>query len=276
MGERVDEAVAVVESGRAWPFPAVGRRPTRELSLSEIDRHDLNEDRLDQQVERPNTVGPVTRLEDHRPRPAAGRSDEEMARLRRAILSNDERCLRHTGGRQSGGRALLGTLKTAGRDRGSWRLEWPLCDLDDGPARWARGGRVMRRARGRKRPAPGSRRGSRRGSSGMVHGQRGGVYQKQSGGCNTPTFRFPPSLLGFFVINRLPGTAPAERERTGATPLFSPLARLDEWGGTTSCTTPCPTRPPSPSGVAPVRNHPGWKAKTPANGRAQTRRRAAR
>ena len=58
----------------------------------------------------------------------------------------------------------------------------------------------------------------------------GGVYQKQSGGCNTPTFQFPPSLLGFFVINRLPRTAPAERERTGATPLFSPLARLGVGG----------------------------------------------
>ena len=53
----------------------------------------------------------------------------------------------------------------------------------------------------------------------------GGVYQKQSGGCHTRPFQFLPSLLGFFVINRLPRTAPAERERTGATPPLLPLAR---------------------------------------------------
>ena len=49
----------------------------------------------------------------------------------------------------------------------------------------------------------------------------GGVYQKQSGGCNTPPFRLPPSLLGFVVINRLPRTAPAVRGKTGATPVPS-------------------------------------------------------
>ena len=53
----------------------------------------------------------------------------------------------------------------------------------------------------------------------------GGVYQKQSGECNTPPFQFPPSLLGFFVISRLPRTAPAERDKTGATPPYLPLAR---------------------------------------------------
>ena len=102
VGERVDEAVAAVESGRACPFPAVGKRPTPDLVLSEIDRRDLNEERLDQHVERPSTVGPVTRL-------------------RQAVPSNDERLFATYGGRQSGGRVLLGTRKTAGRDRGPWR-----------------------------------------------------------------------------------------------------------------------------------------------------------
>ena len=58
----------------------------------------------------------------------------------------------------------------------------------------------------------------------------GGVYQKQRGGCPTPLGVFSLSLFGFFVLDRTPRTAPAERERTGATPPFSPLARFGEGG----------------------------------------------
>ena len=53
----------------------------------------------------------------------------------------------------------------------------------------------------------------------------GGVYQKQSGGCHMPPVVFPLSLFVFLVLDRTTRTAPAERERTGATPPFSPLAR---------------------------------------------------
>lgn len=48
----------------------------------------------------------------------------------------------------------------------------------------------------------------------------GGVYQKQRGGCHTPPVAFALSLFGFFVLDRTTRTAPAERERTGATPPF--------------------------------------------------------
>ena len=36
-GERVGEAVPVVESGRVPPVPEVGERPARDLGLGEID-----------------------------------------------------------------------------------------------------------------------------------------------------------------------------------------------------------------------------------------------
>ena len=54
----------------------------------------------------------------------------------------------------------------------------------------------------------------------MGHGQRGG--------CTTPPFMVSPSLFVFVVLARRSRTAPAERDKTGATPLFLPLARL--WG----------------------------------------------
>ena len=53
----------------------------------------------------------------------------------------------------------------------------------------------------------------------------GGVYQKQSGGCPTAPVAFSLARFGFFVLDRTTRTAPAERERTGATPPFLPLAR---------------------------------------------------
>ena len=62
----------------------------------------------------------------------------------------------------------------------------------------------------------------------------GGVYQNRSGGCPTPPIVFSPSLFGFFVLDRTTRTAPAERERTGATPPLSPLARHGQVGGSRS------------------------------------------
>ena len=58
----------------------------------------------------------------------------------------------------------------------------------------------------------------------------GGVYQKQRGGCPTPPVVFSLSLFGFFVLARRCRTAPAERESTGATPPFLPLARHGDGG----------------------------------------------
>ena len=48
----------------------------------------------------------------------------------------------------------------------------------------------------------------------------GGVYQKQRGGCHTPPVMCALSLFVFFLLDRPTRTAPAERERTGATPHF--------------------------------------------------------
>ena len=55
---------------------------------------------------------------------------------------------------------------------------------------------------------------------------QGGVYQKQRGGCTTPPVHFSPSLFVFFVLERLSRSAPAETDKTGATPHFLPLARI--------------------------------------------------
>ena len=48
----------------------------------------------------------------------------------------------------------------------------------------------------------------------------GGVSGKQWWGCQATPLPFPLSLFGFFVLDRTTRTAPAERERTGATPPF--------------------------------------------------------
>ena len=48
----------------------------------------------------------------------------------------------------------------------------------------------------------------------------GGVSGKQWWGCQATPLPYPPSLFGFFVLDRTTRTAPAERERTGATPPF--------------------------------------------------------
>ena len=52
-----------------------------------------------------------------------------------------------------------------------------------------------------------------------------GVSGKQWWGCQVSRFQFSPAPFGFFVLDRTTRTAPAERERTGATPPFVPLAR---------------------------------------------------
>ena len=59
------------------------------------------------------------------------------------------------------------------------------------------------------------------------HGTRteGGVYQKQ-GGCTTPPVHCSPSLFVCVVLERLSRSAPAETDKTGATPHCLPLARI--------------------------------------------------
>ena len=65
----------------------------------------------------------------------------------------------------------------------------------------------------------------------MPRRQRGGWGRNREMGWGTPTVYFPLLLFGFFVLDRTTRTAPAERERTGATPPFLPLARHGNGGG---------------------------------------------
>ncbi len=59
----------------------------------------------------------------------------------------------------------------------------------------------------------------------------GGVSGKQWRGCQAPRFHFSLSLFGFFVLDRTTRTAPAERERTGATPPFFTAGAVRRAGG---------------------------------------------
>ena len=78
------------------------------------------------------------------------------------------------------------------------------------------------------------------------------------------------------LLARRSRTAPAVRDKTGATPHFVPLARHGEWGvsGTVSGTV---SDPPLAFGeVAPVCMYPCGKAPRPARGPDDQQRRAAR
>ena len=81
-GERVSEAVAVVESGRVSPLPKVGERPPRDLGLGEIDRHHLDAGGFEQQIEQPHTVCPLARLKDNRGFEEGGRRCPAHSRRR--------------------------------------------------------------------------------------------------------------------------------------------------------------------------------------------------
>ena len=77
---------------------------------------------------------------------------------------------------------------------------------------------------------PGSRWGGHGGGHAKCNTDRGGVLHQQQEGCYIPLFHLSPPLFGFFVLDRLTRAAPAEREKTGATPPFLPLVRHGEGG----------------------------------------------
>ena len=79
----------------------------------------------------------------------------------------------------------------------------------------------------------------------------GRVSGKQWWGCQATPLPFPLSLFGFSSWTGRPEPRPAERERTGATPLF------DRWRGSARegcqprCQAPCQTPPPPSGGSLP-------------------------
>ena len=72
--------------------------------------------------------------------------------------------------------------------------------------------------------------GSWPGSSSHLTQTEGGVSGKTPCGCQATTFRFPVCLFVCFIVYRPRRDAPANTERTGATPTYLPLARLGEGG----------------------------------------------
>ena len=102
------------------------------------------------------------------------------------------------------------------------------------------------------------------------------MYQKQSGGCPTAPVALSLSMFGFFVLDRTARTAPAERERTGATPIFCRWRGTAKWGVWHQVYHLVSHTPPAVGGVAPARNYPCGKTPTPADGCERPRRREAR
>ena len=62
--------------------------------------------------------------------------------------------------------------------------------------------------------------GRAQGSEHVTPTQGGGVTQTERGGCYIPPFHVSLVPFGVFVLDRTTRTAPAVRERTGATPPF--------------------------------------------------------
>ena len=100
----------------------------------------------------------------------------------------------------------------------------------------------------------------------------GGCQHTERGGCQQTPFHFPPSPFGFVVLDRTTRTAPAERERTGATPPFSPLARFGVGGGCQPRRQrQCQHAPPPSGGSLPSSCIPAGRLPGPRAGRTTRR-----
>ena len=124
-------------------------------------------------------------------------------------------------------------------------------------------------------PFRGSAQGRAQGSDGVIRKPGGGSH-KQRRGDHIPPFPFSLPLFGFVVLDRTTRTAPAERERTGATPPFSPLARFGEGLWITPGFTPGITPPPPSVGSLPSSCIPAGRLPLPARGQGDETHRAAR
>ena len=170
---------------------------------------------------------------------------------------------------------LLGTRKTAGRDRGPWRsidhfVTWPTGRLV-----------VQRRARDARRSWPhfsrlgvavgvtvGAARKGTRSEGRVYHKTRWGVYHAH----------LPFSPVSVWVFRPKPAD-PSRASGAGKDgsdpPIFAAGAAL-RWGRcTTSCTTPCYTHPPAKLGSLPSEIILAGRLRRPptgASGRADERR----
>ena len=199
---------------------------------------------------------------------------QEIARLKTALTTGNRQMLREWGTFEKAADRILSldALPAGTPTRTTARGHQPLHHLAHRSTDDPRGGDLM------LRPVSGPLRGRAQGRpQGSENGTRkqGGVYQKEKGGCTTPPSMFPPALFGFVVLDRMTRTAPAVRERTGATPPFSPLARFGEGGCLTRCTTGC-TTPPRRRGGRSRPMYPCRKAPLPARGQGDETHRAAR
>ena len=95
-------------------------------------------------------------------------------------------------------------------------------------------------------PFRGNAQGNVQGNKNLTRTQ-GGCPKNSRGGVPSPPFHLSLSLFGFSSYDRPTRTAPAERDVTGATPPFVPLARHGEWVGV-SHGVRHRVSPPSPSG----------------------------
>ena len=119
-------------------------------------------------------------------------------------------------------------------------------------------------------PFRGSAQGRAQGSDGVIR-KPGAGSQQQRRGDHIPPVHFSLPLFGLFVLDRTTRTAPAERERTGATPPFSPLARFGEGVWITPGFTPGITPPPPSLGSLPSSCIPAGRLPGPHAGRTTSR-----
>ena len=122
--------------------------------------------------------------------------------------------------------------------------------------------------------------GSRWGPRAMLHRQRGGGATQNEVGVQQHHLPFSAVSVRVFRPRPADPNRASGEGKDGSDPHFlaAGAARRVGWCSTwcsTWCNTRCNTTRRQ-AGVAPVRNHPCWKAKTPANGRKRTRRRVAR
>ena len=99
----------------------------------------------------------------------------------------------------------------------------------------------------------------------------GGVSGNSRGGCQAPPVHSALSLFGFVVLDRLDRTAPAERERTGATPPFRPLARHGAGGVSGPVSGTVSDTPPPLGGSLPSPGIPAGRLPGPHAGRTTSR-----
>ena len=86
---------------------------------------------------------------------------------------------------------------------------------------------------------------------GILTRSEGGVSRNRGGARQAPPFLLSPALFGFFVLDRKPRAAPAERGRRERPPSFDRWRGQSMGGASTPVSTPASTPTPLRGGSLP-------------------------